>query len=70
MKTIVNFVIGFALLTVTGLAAAALPAGISSGLSTVQSDGLALIDLIWPVVLALFGGMVLFKLFKRAGSKI
>jgi hypothetical protein len=52
------------------LAHAALPAGIATGLDAVEADAAALFDLVWPVVLTIFGGMVLFKLFKRAGAKI
>lgn len=55
---------------VTGSAHAALPAAISTELDAVKTDGLAMADLVWPVVIALFGALVLFKLFKRFGSKI
>lgn len=70
MKKITAFFAFFALLVLTGVASAALPAGIATGLDAIEADGLALIDLVWPIVLTLFGGMILFKLFKRAGSKI
>jgi len=59
-----------AIMTASGLANATLPTGIATGLSTIQTDALALFDLAWPVVLAVFGGGILFKLFKRAGNKI
>jgi ABC-type spermidine/putrescine transport system permease subunit II len=49
---------------------AALPAAIATELDSVKADGLALADLVWPVVISLFGALVLFKLFKRFGSKI
>ncbi|MBY4675899.1 major coat protein [Marinobacterium arenosum] len=49
---------------------AALPAAIGTELANVQADGLALADLVWPVVITLFGALVLFKLFKRFGSQI
>ncbi len=49
---------------------AALPAAIGTQLTQVQTDGLALADLVWPVVITLFGALVLFKLFKRFGSQI
>jgi len=58
-----------AVLSVTS-AHAALPAAIATELTAIQTDGLALADLVWPVVIALFGALVLFKLFKRFGSKI
>jgi hypothetical protein len=59
-----------ALIVGSSSAMAALPAGISAELSSVQTDGLALADLVWPVVIALFGSLLMFKLFKRFGSKI
>lgn len=49
---------------------AALSAAIGTTLSGIQADGLALIDLVWPVVGAVTGGFILFKLFKRGSSKI
>ena len=51
-------------------AEAALPAVVGTTLTGIQTDGLALIDLIWPVVGAVTGGFILFKLFKRGSSKI
>ena len=51
-------------------AMAALPAALSTAVSGIQTDAEAMIELVWPVVLAVFGGLVLIKLFKRAGSKI
>lgn len=55
---------------IAGAANAALPTGIDTSLATVQADGLAMADLVWPVVITLFGALVLFKLFKRFGSQI
>jgi hypothetical protein len=49
---------------------AALPTGIDTALTAVQTDGLAMADLVWPIVITLFGALVLFKLFKRFGSQI
>ena len=64
-------VAGFAAMGMTVQeAAAALPAAIGTQLTQVQADGLALADLVWPVVITLFGALVLFKLFKRFGSQI
>lgn len=61
-------ILGF--LFTSGTAMAALPAGITTGLTTIQSDASDLADLVWPVVLFVFGALVLFKLFKRFGNKI
>jgi len=59
-------------LLVGGIAAAnaALPAAIGTALTGVQEDGLALADLVWPIVIAIFGALLLMKLFKRFGTKI
>lgn len=63
-------VIATSLTLVSTGAHAALPLAISTELAVVQTDALALADLIWPVVIAIFGAIVMFKLFKRFGSKI
>lgn len=57
-------------LAVVGSAQAALPASVTSAMTSIQTDGMALIDLAWPVIAALVGGFVLIKLFKRAASKV
>ena len=49
---------------------AAIPAVVGTTLTEIQTDALALIDLIWPVVLAIMGGFILIKLAKRGGNKI
>lgn len=54
----------------TGVANAALPEAIGTQMQQIQSDGLELADLVWPVVITLFGALVLFKLFKRFGNQI
>lgn len=53
-----------------GSAYAALPAAIDTELASVQTDGLALADKVWPVVITLFGAALLIKLFKRFAAKI
>jgi hypothetical protein len=57
-------------LTAVGSAMAALPAVVGTTLTAISADGLALIDLVWPVVGAITGGFILFKLFKRGSAKI
>ena len=54
----------------SGAAFAALPAGVSDGLNTIKTDGLALVDAVWPVVIAIVGAVVVLKLFKRFVNKI
>ena len=51
-------------------ALAAVPAVVGTTLTEIQTDALAVIDLVWPVVLAIMGGFILIKLVKRGGSKI
>lgn len=57
-------------MAVSAPAFAALDEGIESGLAIVQTDGLALQGLLWPVVIAITAGFVMFKLFKRGAAKI
>lgn len=67
-----TFLLASALLMFFGVevASAALPTVVGATISGIQTDGLALIDLVWPVVGAIIGGFILIKLFKRGASKI
>ena len=49
---------------------AALPTAATAAFTQLQTDGLSLIDLIWPVVGAITVGFVLISLFKRGASKV
>lgn len=49
---------------------AELPSVIGTEFTKVQADGLALADLVWPVLMAIFGALLLMKLGKRFGNKI
>jgi hypothetical protein len=51
-------------------ALAALPAAATDAFTTLQTDGLALINAAWPVVGAIVVGFVLIKLFRRAANKV
>lgn len=51
-------------------AQAALPAAATSAFNDLKTDGLSLIDLVWPVVGAITVGFVLIGLFKRGASKV
>lgn len=67
-----NKVVGIAVAAgslVAGAAHAALPTGATDAFTTIQTDGLALIDLAWPVAVAITGGFILLKLFKRAANR-
>jgi Phage major coat protein, Gp8 len=72
MNKIIQIVIGVLMtfLFGLGLAMAELPAVVGTTLTGLQTDGLALIALVWPVVGAIIGGFILIKLFKRGASKI
>lgn len=59
-----------AAIVTTSPAMAALDAAIATGITEVQTDGLAIQGLIWPAVIAITGGFVVMKLFKRGASKI
>jgi hypothetical protein len=52
-----------------GSAEAALNAGVSTAFTNLQSDALALIDLIWPVVTAVTVGFIIIGLFKKGANK-
>lgn len=50
-------------------AQAALNAGVATAFSGLQSDALALIDLVWPVVTAVTVGFIIIGLFKKGANK-
>ena len=58
------------LLGATHQANAALSTEIGTGLTAIQTDALALVDLVWPVVIAVTGAFIVFKLFRRGVSKV
>ncbi len=58
-----------AMVGAVGTASAALPVAATTAFSDIQTDGLALIDLAWPLVIAITSGFIVLKLFKRAASK-
>jgi hypothetical protein len=51
-------------------AMAALPTGAATAFTTLQEDALGLIDLAWPVVVAVTAGFIVLKLFKKSASKV
>jgi hypothetical protein len=50
-------------------AQAALNAGVATAFTALQTDALALIDLIWPVVTAVTVGFIIIGLFKKGAGK-
>jgi len=49
---------------------AALPTAASDAITAVQTDGAAMITAGWPVAVAIVGGLVLIKLFKKVVGKV
>lgn len=52
-----------------GNAYAALPVAATTAFTDVQTDGLALIDLAWPLAIALTTGAIILGLFKKFAKK-
>lgn len=71
-KELMLKIAGGASFLMAGLSAAhaKLPDVIGTEFTNVQADGLALADLVWPVLMAIFGALLLMKLGKRFGNKI
>ena len=53
------------LMVAAGSAQAALPTEATDAITALQTDGTAMIDAVWPVVVAITGGIILIKLFKK-----
>lgn len=47
---------------------AALNAGVASGFTSLETDALALVDLVWPVTIAITIAFIILALFKKAAS--
>jgi hypothetical protein len=69
MKKIQSLLLA-ALLAVSGLASAALPAAVGTTVTAIQADGQAVFDLVFPVVGVFIGLSLVIKLFKRFSSKV
>lgn len=61
--------VGAGSLVVAESANAALNLGVATAFTALQTDGLALIDLAWPVITALTVAFIIISLFKKAASK-
>lgn len=59
-----------AVATVSTSAFAVLPASVTASVGTIQTDGQAVFDTVFPVVAVFVGLVVIIKLFKRFTSKI
>jgi hypothetical protein len=65
--------VGSALLTLgimSGNAMAALPASVGTTVTSIQTDGQAVFDLVFPVVGVFLGLAIIIKLFKRFSNKV
>lgn len=51
-------------------AMAALPASVATTVTSIETDGKAIFDLIFPVVGAFLGLAIVIKLFKRFSNKV
>jgi hypothetical protein len=51
-------------------ASAALSTEVGSAITALQTDALALVDLVWPMVAAVSVAFVIFKLYKRGINKV
>lgn len=49
---------------------AALPASVGTSITAMQTDGQAIFDLVFPVVAAMTGLVIVIKLMKRFSNKI
>lgn len=58
-----------ALSVTAGAANAALPTALNTAFADFQTDALSLIDKGWPLLIAVFGGMLFMKLFKKIANK-
>ena len=59
MKNLYKAGVGFVLFTMASIASAALPLVVGTTLTDIQTDSLALIDLVWPVVGVITGALPL-----------
>ena len=61
--------LGLAALSVATVQAA-VPIAASTALTDLQTDAIAMIDLVWPVVAAVTIAFILIKLFRRGANKV
>jgi uncharacterized membrane protein YeaQ/YmgE (transglycosylase-associated protein family) len=69
MKMAKTLVFGlFALMA--GMVNAAVPIAATTALTDLQTDALAIVDLVWPVVGAVTIAFILIKIFRRGANKV
>lgn len=69
MKYIISALLA-TLLSLAGLAQAALPLTVGTTIANIQTDGQSVFDLVFPVVATFVGLTVIITLFKRFTSKV
>lgn len=69
MNKMKKAVVGSGLLSLSGVTFAALPTAATTAFTDVQTDGLALIDLAWPLAIALTSAVIILSLFKKYAKK-
>lgn len=62
--------LGVTSMMVAGSAMAALPASVATTVTSIETDGKAIFDLIFPVVGVFLGLAIVIKLFKRFSNKV
>jgi len=62
--------LGVTSMLVAGSAMAALPTAVATTVTSIETDGKAIFDLIFPVVGAFLGLAIVIKLFKRFSTKV
>lgn len=62
--------VGVPMALASSMSNAALDAAITTAITGIQTNGADMLTAFWPVYLAIVGGFVLVKLFKRGASKV
>lgn len=62
--------VALAVTSVASVAHAALPVAATDAITAIQTDGTAMIDAGWPVAVAIFGGLIIVKLFKKVLTRV
>jgi len=70
MKKIIAFLFAGLVMLVPTIAFAALPLGVDTALTGIETDAIALAALVAPVLIGILALTIVFKLVKRFGNKI
>lgn len=61
--------LGALLVAISAQSMAAVPTEATTAIAAIQTDGLEIIGLAWPVLAAITGGFIVMKLFKKVVNK-